>query len=52
MHGYDVYEALYQNCEICGPWVRCSGPTAEPIWPYTSSENVSSPRKSSAPLPK
>lgn len=22
MHGDDAHEALYQNCEIYGPWIR------------------------------
>jgi hypothetical protein len=43
MHGYDVLKALYLNCEIHSPWVRCSGPMVGPIWPY--SENVLNLRK-------
>ena len=50
MHGYDVHEALYLNCEIDGPWVRGSGPRAGPIWPH--SENVLNLRKCKALLPK
>lgn len=25
MHGYKVHEALYQKCEIHGPWIRSHG---------------------------
>lgn len=34
MHGYEIHEALYQTCEINGPWVRGSSPRVGPIWPY------------------
>ena len=48
MHGYDVHEALYQICEIHGPWVRGSGSRVGPIWSY--SKNVLNLRKSSSLL--
>lgn len=38
MHYYDVYEALYLNCEIHISLIRVSDPTAGPIWLYC--ENV------------
>lgn len=25
MHGYDIHDALYKNCEINGPWVSGTG---------------------------
>lgn len=34
LHYHDVHEALYQNSEIHGPWIRVSGPKAGPKWPY------------------
>ena len=34
MPGYNVHEALYQNCKILDPFVRCSGSRVGPIWPY------------------
>lgn len=34
MYGYDVHKSLYLNYNICGPWVRGSGPGAGPLWPY------------------
>lgn len=49
MHDYDVLEALYQNCEIHGPWVRDSGSRVGPMWPY--SKNVLTLRKYSSQLP-
>lgn len=39
IHGYDIHDALYLNCEIDGPWVRISGPSARRLW--SNSENVS-----------
>lgn len=39
IHGYDIHDALYLNCEIQGPWVRSSGPSARRLW--SNSENVS-----------
>lgn len=33
MHDYDVYEALFLNCEILDPWVRGSDPKVGQIWP-------------------
>ena len=38
MHEYDVHEAVYLNYKFDDPWVRGSGPSVGPIWPY--SENV------------
>lgn len=40
--------ALYQNCEIHSPWVRCSGSKVSPIWQY--SRNKLTIRKSSSLL--
>lgn len=34
MHGYDVHDAFYINCEIHGLWDRGSGTMAGPIQPY------------------
>lgn len=41
--------ALYQNCEIHSPWVRCSGSKVSPIWQY--SRNKLTIRKSFSLLP-
>lgn len=49
MHGYDVHEAIYLNGEIRLPWIKCSGPGAVLIFPY--SKNVQYVRKSSFLLP-
>lgn len=40
MHGYDIHEAFFQNCNINSPCVEGSGPRAGPIYQYSSSENV------------
>lgn len=48
MHYNDIHEALYQNCESHGPWVRGSGLTAGLIWQYDKS--VFNLRKSSLVL--
>lgn len=51
LHGYHVYEALYQNWEIYGPWNKGSGPGVQAMWPY--SENVFNINlKSSSILPQ
>lgn len=39
IHGYDIHDALYLNCEIQGPWIRSLGPSARQLW--SNSENVS-----------
>lgn len=51
MDGYSVHEALYQNFETHGPWVRFRFKSALnwPLRPY--SENVLNPRKSYSLLP-
>lgn len=49
MHGYDVRESLYLNCEIHGPRVRGAGPRVGPIWPYN--EKYLDLRKPSSLLP-
>lgn len=37
MHGYDIHEALSQNCEIHTPWVWGLGSGMGLIWPYSKS---------------
>lgn len=39
MHGYDVHEELYQNCEMHGPCVMSTGPKARSIWSWYYSQN-------------
>lgn len=34
MIGNAVHKSLYQNSEICGFWIRVSGPKVGPVWPY------------------
>lgn len=39
MHGYDIHEIVYLDCEIHGTLLEDSDPRAGPVWPHN--ENVS-----------